>query len=149
MQLYPYISIREDPVNPLSQFAQNDIFCTGQAIKIPFVINEFHEHCLLSLYWLDTQCLYCVFIQYSRESVMMPRRSDIEIAWRASIQREPNGRKTVTTQRFVEELSKVNWNWTMKQANKWIECYVTTFRDVSTQEGEDRTFQLFNPNGGL
>jgi hypothetical protein len=26
-----------------------------------------------------------------------------------------------TTQRFVQELSKVNWNWTMKQANEWIE----------------------------
>ncbi|MDM2851304.1 DNA polymerase V, partial [Citrobacter sp. Cpo065] len=25
---------------------------------------------------------------------MMPRRSDIEIAWYASIQQEPNGRKT-------------------------------------------------------
>ncbi|WP_458793736.1 DNA polymerase V [Citrobacter freundii] len=54
-----------------------------------------------------------------------------------------------TTQRFVQELSKVNWNWTMKQPNEWIEWYVTTFRDVSTQEGENRTFQLFNPNGGL
>ncbi|MDE9671276.1 hypothetical protein L2W89_21745, partial [Citrobacter freundii] len=26
-----------------------------------------------------------------------------------------------TTQRFVQELSKVNWNWTMKQPNEWIE----------------------------
>jgi hypothetical protein len=90
-----------------------------------------------------------VFLSSIQEELMMPRRSDIEIAWHASIQREPNGRKTVTTQRFVQELSRVNWNWTMKQANKWIECYVTTFRDVSTQEGENRTFQLFNPNGGL
>ncbi|MCC4944717.1 DNA polymerase V, partial [Klebsiella pneumoniae] len=24
-----------------------------------------------------------------------------------------------------------------------------TFRDVSTQEGDERTFQLYNPNGGL
>jgi DNA polymerase V len=98
---------------------------------------------------MDVQYLYCVFIRYSREGVMMPRRSDIEIAWYASIQQDPNGRKTVTTQRFVQELSNVNWNWTMKQANEWIEWYVTTFRDVSTQEGENRTFQLFNPNGGL
>lgn len=80
-------------MNPLSQFSQNDIFCSGQTINI-------------------------------------------EIAWYASIQQEPNGRKTVTTQRFVQQLSKVNWNWTMKQANEWIEWYVTTFRDVSTQEGE-------------
>ncbi|MDR8289381.1 DNA polymerase V, partial [Acinetobacter baumannii] len=27
--------------------------------------------------------------------------------------------------------------------------YVTTFRDVSTQEGDERTFQLYNTNGGL
>ncbi|MDH8096173.1 DNA polymerase V, partial [Klebsiella pneumoniae] len=27
--------------------------------------------------------------------------------------------------------------------------YVTTFRDVSTQEGDERTVQLYNPNGGL
>lgn len=64
----------------------------------------------------------------------MPRPSDIEMAWHASIQQEPNGQKTVTTQRFVQELSKVNWNWTMKQANEWIEWYVTTFRDVSTYQ---------------
>ncbi len=36
-----------------------------------------------------------------------------------------------------------------RQANQWIEHYVTTFRDVSTQEGDERTFQLYNPNGGL
>ncbi|EPQ6910199.1 hypothetical protein ACUVZB_005078, partial [Citrobacter freundii] len=45
---------------------------------------------------------------------MMPRRSDIEIAWYASIQQEPNGRKTVTTQRFVQGLSKVNWEFSLK-----------------------------------
>ncbi|EBI4024400.1 hypothetical protein CDQ28_15695 [Salmonella enterica] len=30
-------------MNPLTQFAQNDIFRTGQTIKIPFVINEFDK----------------------------------------------------------------------------------------------------------
>ena len=81
---------------------------------------------------------------------MMPRRSDIEIARHASIQREPNGRKTVTTQRFCRGTGvRLTGTGRWKQANDWIECYVTTFRDVSTQEGENRTFQLFNPNGGL
>ena len=42
----PNISIGEDPVNPLSQLAQNDIFCIWQTIKILFVINPFHGHCL-------------------------------------------------------------------------------------------------------
>ncbi|HBY0397154.1 TPA: DNA polymerase V, partial [Klebsiella pneumoniae subsp. pneumoniae] len=62
---------------------------------------------------------------------------------------EPNGRRTVTTSGFIRELAKVNWHWSPRQANQWIEHYVTTFRDVSTQEGDERTFQLYNPNGGL
>ncbi|MGY1065738.1 DNA polymerase V [Klebsiella pneumoniae] len=80
---------------------------------------------------------------------VMPRNSDIEIAWRQAIVIEPNGRRTVTTSGFIRELAKVNWIWSLRQANQWIEHYVTTFRDVSTQEGDDRTFQLYNPNGGL
>ncbi len=79
----------------------------------------------------------------------MPRLYQIEGAFRAAIKIEPSGRRTVTTQAFVKELEKVNWRWSLRQANTWIETYVTTFRDVSDQEGEARTFQLFNPNGGL
>ncbi|MFZ4998392.1 DNA polymerase V [Enterobacter asburiae] len=79
----------------------------------------------------------------------MPRLYEIEGAFRAAIKIEPSGKRTVTTQAFVNELEKVNWCWSLKQANTWIETYVTTFRDVSDQEGEARTFQLFNPNGGL
>lgn len=70
----------------------------------------------------------------------MPRNSDIEIAWRQAIVIEPNGRRTVTTSGFIRELAKVNWIWSPRQANQWIEHYVTTFRDVSTQEGDERTF---------
>ncbi|VAR69415.1 Uncharacterised protein [Klebsiella pneumoniae] len=73
----------------------------------------------------------------------MPRNSDIEVAWRQAIVIEPNGRRTVTTSRFLRELAKVNWIWSPRQANQWIE------QDVSTQEGDERTFQLYNPNGGL
>lgn len=79
----------------------------------------------------------------------MPRNSDIETAWRQAIVSEPNGRRTVTTSGFIQELAKVNWHWSPRQANQWIEHYVTTFLDVSTQEGDERTFQLYNPNGGL
>ncbi|ACB18349.1 hypothetical protein EcSMS35_1883 [Escherichia coli SMS-3-5] len=140
----PDISAGENPVNPLGQLAQNDIFCTGQSIKIPFAINEFHEHCSLPLYWVYIQYLYCVFIRYSREGVMMPRRSDIEIAWYSSIQQEPNGRKTVTTQRFVQGLSKVNWEFSLKDANAWIESSVSTFKYLSMVEGEERTFMLYS-----
>ncbi|EES1498857.1 tail fiber assembly protein [Escherichia coli] len=34
---------------------------------------------------------------------MLPQHSDIEIAWYASIQQEPNGWKTVTTQFYIQE----------------------------------------------
>lgn len=40
---------------------------------------------------------------------VMPRNSDIEIAWRQAIVIEPNGRRTVTTSGFIRELAKVNW----------------------------------------
>lgn len=79
----------------------------------------------------------------------MPRYYEIETAFRAAIEREPNGRQTVTTKRFVEELAKRNWNYSLRQANQWIEASVCTFRDISQQEGESRIFMVFNPNGGL
>lgn len=79
----------------------------------------------------------------------MPRLYEIEVAFRAAIVIEPNGRRTITTRRFLQELERYNWHWSPRQANQWIEGYVTTFRDVSTQEGDDRTFQLYNPNRGL
>lgn len=78
----------------------------------------------------------------------MPRRYEINAAWRAAIRREANGRQTVTTGDFVCELEKFNWHWSLRQANQWIETCVTVFRDVSTVEGKNHTFQLFNPNGG-
>lgn len=79
----------------------------------------------------------------------MPREYEIKQAFREAIKRAENGRTTVTTQDFVKELNSVNWCWSLKEANEWIETHVTTFRDVSTEEGEARMFQLYNPNGGL
>ncbi|VGG41799.1 DNA polymerase V [Klebsiella pneumoniae] len=79
----------------------------------------------------------------------MPRRYEIESACRAAIEIEPNGRRTITTRHFLQGLENVNWYCSPKQANQWIEGYVTTFQNVPTQEGDDRTLQLYNPNGGL
>lgn len=77
----------------------------------------------------------------------MAKRDDIKIAFEQAMKISPKGKRTVTTADFVSELEKVNWYWSLKEANQWIEYYVTTFRDISTQEGEDRTFMLFNPYG--
>ncbi|AIX51442.1 DNA polymerase V [Pantoea sp. PSNIH1] len=65
------------------------------------------------------------------------------------IMREPSGRSTVATSDFVEELERVNWHFTLKAANDWIRSHTTTFRDASTQEGENMTWFRFNLNGGL
>jgi hypothetical protein len=72
----------------------------------------------------------------------MPRGIDIESAFRAAIKREASGRQTVSTQDFVAQLVAVNWNWTLKEANDWIESHVSTFKDVFTSEGQARTFAL-------
>ncbi|EFK3611019.1 DNA polymerase V [Escherichia coli] len=80
----------------------------------------------------------------------MARRSDIEHSFRQAIVFGPkNGQRTVTTPGFVKELAKRGWDMTLPEANKWIEIHVCTFKDISSVEGDDRTFMLFNPNGGL
>ena len=79
----------------------------------------------------------------------MPRRDDIEIAFCNAIKYETNGRRTVSTVDFVRELEALNWHLTLREANHWIEVHTTTFRDVSTEEGERRIFMVYNPNGGL
>lgn len=79
----------------------------------------------------------------------MPRRYEIEIAFRDAVKIAESGRRTVTTVDFVAELGKRNWHWDLKRANDWIENSVSTFKDVSTEEGEERTFMVFNQNGGL
>ncbi|HFI1904541.1 TPA: DNA polymerase V [Enterobacter roggenkampii] len=79
----------------------------------------------------------------------MPRTYEIEGAFKKAIKIEQNGRRTVQTSDFVRELRLINWDLTARQANQWIEVYISTFKDISTTEGEDRLFMLFNPNGGL
>lgn len=79
---------------------------------------------------------------------VMPRRYEIDAAFKQAIKINEKGRRTVTTEDFVAELAKRNWHWGLREANHWIEIYVNTFHDVSTVEGEARTFALYNPNGG-
>ncbi|MFG6077003.1 DNA polymerase V [Erwinia sp. OPT-41] len=78
----------------------------------------------------------------------MARYDDIATAFRKSIKISPKGRRTVTTVDFVQNLTRYNHIWTLRQANEWIEMYQCSFKDVSSEEGERRTFQLFNPNNG-
>lgn len=79
----------------------------------------------------------------------MGRVYEIGYAFDRAMKISPQGKKTVTTSDFVKELAKRDWVWSRKQANDWIEMSVSTFRDISTEEGENRLFMLYNPNGGL
>ena len=79
----------------------------------------------------------------------MPRYSDKVGAFIAAEQVHPGGRRTVKTQDFVKELEKVNWHLSPCEANEWIRLYVTGYRDISTLEGEDKTYQCYNPYGGF
>ena len=85
----------------------------------------------------------------SSYGVVMARRYEIEVAFRHAIKISDKGRRTVTTVDFVTELAKRNWIWELREANQWIEERVTTFHDISTEEGDARTFAIFNPNGGI
>jgi len=79
----------------------------------------------------------------------MPRKIDIEGAFHTAIKHAPDGLRTVTTEDFVKHLALAKWDWSLKEANDWIESHVSTFKDISPNEGQARTFMLFNPNGGL
>lgn len=47
----------------------------------------------------------------------MARNSDIHVAFRNSITRDPKRGNVVTTVRFVLELAKVNHFWSKQEAN--------------------------------
>lgn len=74
----------------------------------------------------------------------MPRYSDIKGAFVDSIEQDPKRGRIVTTERFVQELAKVNHYWSLRQANEWIEGYQSFFRDYTDHEGEDKRYFLKN-----
>ncbi|MEK9538038.1 DNA polymerase V [Pantoea agglomerans] len=79
----------------------------------------------------------------------MPRDYEIMMVFRQAIKRDAEGRFTISTLDFVKELDRINWHYTLSAANKWIETHTTTFRDISPTDGDERVFQVFNPNGGM
>lgn len=76
----------------------------------------------------------------------MGRSYEIPIAFSASVKVDPKGKRTVETVDFVRELALRNHHFTLREANIWIEHYQSTFKDISTQEGDRRTFMLYSHN---
>ncbi|MDZ7320769.1 DNA polymerase V [Kosakonia sacchari] len=83
------------------------------------------------------------------EVPIMPRRSDIIPAFLQAIHVEPSGRRIVTTGEFLRQLAAVNFDWTLEQANEWIQTNTRNFRDITPHHGGDKLWFMFNPNGGL
>ncbi|NIG17417.1 DNA polymerase V [Pantoea sp. Al-1710] len=79
----------------------------------------------------------------------MPRDYEIMMAFRQAIKRDAEGRFTISTLDFVAVLKRYKWDYSLRDANNWIETHTTTFRDISPQDGDERVFQVFNPNGGM
>ncbi|EGM0645140.1 DNA polymerase V [Escherichia coli] len=79
----------------------------------------------------------------------MPRYDDKISAFNRSITREPSGRKIVRTSAFVRNLAALNHDMSPDEANRWIRLNARTFRDASTEEGDDKLWFQFNPNWGL
>jgi len=76
----------------------------------------------------------------------MLRDYEIKDAFSSAIKRYPLGYYFVTTLEFVHQFERVNWQFSLREAHQWVKTNTTTFRDVSTQEGEAKTYQQFNPN---
>ena len=74
----------------------------------------------------------------------MPRHSDIPVAFRNAIKRDPKRGQIVSARDFVAELAKVNHFWSLSQANGWIKHYQICFRDFTDHEGEDKVYFMMN-----
>ncbi len=61
----------------------------------------------------------------------MPRDYEIMIAFRQAIKRDSQGRYTLSTLDFVRELDRLNWHYTLRAANKWIETHTTPSRHLN------------------
>jgi hypothetical protein len=47
----------------------------------------------------------------------------------------------------VDKLAEVDGHLSLHEVNEWFEFYAGTYTDISTEEGENRTYFLYNGNG--
>ena len=70
---------------------------------------------------------------------MLPQHSDIEIAWYASIQQEPNDWKTVTTQFHIQEFSEY-----IAPLQDAVDLEIATEEDTSLKKKKKKYRVLLN-----
>lgn len=64
------------------------------------------------------------------------------MALRQAIKRDAEGRFTISPLDFVKILKRYKWDYSLRDANMWIETHTTTFRDISPTDGDERVFQV-------
>lgn len=74
----------------------------------------------------------------------MPRRTDIQAAFVAAIERNPKGYQFLRTADFIHELNARNWHFSERDANDWIERYQPYFVDKTTDFSDNRLWMLRN-----
>lgn len=74
----------------------------------------------------------------------MPRRYEIDSAFRAAVMKNPKGFLWLRSDDFIRELRVRNWHFTQAEANRWIERYQPDFVDKTPDFSENRFWILRN-----
>lgn len=72
----------------------------------------------------------------------MPRRYDINIAFRDAVQLNPKGYMCLRTADFIQALRNYNHHFTEQDANRWIEQNQSEFIDKTPDHSENRLWML-------
>jgi len=75
---------------------------------------------------------------------VMPRRYEINTAFNAAIQRHTKGYLRLHTDDFIREPGILNWHFSRKDANEWIERYQNDFADKTPDQSDNRYWMLRN-----
>jgi len=73
---------------------------------------------------------------------VMSQDDEVWTAFRDAMRQDDVGQCTVSTRDFVAELEQRNASYTFRAANTWIEMHITTFSDISIEDGDCRLFQV-------
>lgn len=74
----------------------------------------------------------------------MARDYEIKPAFVQAITLDQLGRQIVTTSAFQANLEAANHHWTLQQCNQWIRREQNMFMELTTENGDNRTYALRN-----
>ena len=74
----------------------------------------------------------------------MPKLKDINAAFRDAVRLDAKGHQVLRTEDFIRQLRTVNWHFSEKDANDWIERNQTGFVDKTPDFSDNRLWMLRN-----